>query len=54
MVILPPHPMHTAGGVAKAVIPVIFNSEKPVVIALMGKRLIQEAVERFRATGVPD
>jgi len=54
MVILPPPPMHTAGGVAKAVIPVIFNSEKPVVIALLGERLIQESVERFRAARVPD
>lgn len=54
MVILPPPPMHTAGGVAKAVIPVIFSSEKPVVIALMGERLIQEAVEHFRAARVPE
>lgn len=54
MVILPPPPMHTAGGVAKAVIPVIYTSDKPVVIALMGERLIQEAVEHFRAARVPD
>ncbi len=54
MVILPPPPMHSAGGVAKAVIPVICSSEKPVVIALMGERLIQEAVEHFRAARVPD
>ncbi len=54
MVILPPPPMHTAGGVAKAVIPVIYTAEKPVVIALMGERLIQEAVEHFRAARVPD
>ncbi len=54
MVILPPPPMHTAGGVAKAMIPVIYTAEKPVVIALMGERLIQEAVEHFRAARVPD
>lgn len=54
MVILPPPPMHTAGGVAKAVIPVIYTADKPVVIALMGERLIQEAVEHFRAARVPD
>lgn len=54
MVILAPPPMHTAGGVAKAMIPVIYTAEKPVVIALMGERLIQEAVEYFRATRVPD
>lgn len=54
MVILPPPPMHTAGGIAKAIIPVIYTAEKPVVIALMGERLIQEAVEHFRAARVPE
>lgn len=54
MVILPPPPMHTAGAVAKALIPVIYNSDKPVVVALMGERLIQEAVEHFRAAHVPE
>jgi acetyltransferase len=54
LVILPPPPMHTAGAVAKALIPVIHVAEKPVVIALMGERLIQEAVEHFRAARVPE
>lgn len=54
LVILPPPPMHTAGGVAKAMIPVIYTADKPVVVALMGERLIQEAVELFRAARVPD
>jgi acetate---CoA ligase (ADP-forming) len=54
MVILPPPPMHTAGGIAKAIIPVIYTADKPVVVALMGERLIQEAVEHFRAARVPD
>lgn len=54
MVILPPPPMHTAGAVAKALIPVIHQANKPVVIALMGERLIQEAVEHFRAARVPE
>jgi acetate---CoA ligase (ADP-forming) len=54
MVILPPPPMHTAGAVAKAMIPVIHNADKPVVVALMGERLIQEAVEHFRAARVPE
>jgi acetyl coenzyme A synthetase (ADP forming)-like protein len=54
MVILPPPPMHTAGGIAKAIIPVIYTTDKPVVIALMGERLIQEAVEHFRAAQVPE
>lgn len=54
MVILPPPPMHTAGGIAKAIIPVIYTAAKPVVVALMGERLIQEAVEHFRAAHVPE
>ncbi len=54
MVIFPAPPMATAGGVAKAVIPVIQTSEKPVVIAVMGERMIQEAVEMFRAAKVPE
>lgn len=54
MVILPPPPMYTAGAVAKAVIPIVHSAEKPVVVALMGERLIQEAVEHFRAGRVPE
>jgi len=54
MVILPPPPMHTAAGIAKAIIPVIYTASKPVVVALMGENLIQEAVEHFRAAQVPD
>jgi acetyltransferase len=46
--------MHTTGAVAKTMIPVIHNSDKPVTIALMGERLIQEAVEHFRAARVPE
>jgi acetyl coenzyme A synthetase (ADP forming)-like protein len=54
LVILPPPPMHTAGAVAKKLIPVIHEAGKPVIIALMGERLIQEAVEHFRAAHVPE
>jgi acetyltransferase len=54
MVILPPPPMHTAAGIAKAIIPVIYTASKPVVVALMGENLIQEAVQHFRAAQVPD
>jgi acetyltransferase len=46
--------MHTAGGIAKAIIPVIYTAQKPVIVALMGERLIQEAVEHFRAAHVPE
>lgn len=54
MVILPPPPMHTTAGIAKAIIPVIYTADKPVVVALMGELLIQEAVEHFRAARVPE
>jgi acetyl coenzyme A synthetase (ADP forming)-like protein len=54
LVILPPPPMFTTGAVAKALIPVIHTADKPVILALMGERLIQEAVEHFRAARVPE
>ena len=54
MVIFPTPPMHTAGSVAKALIPVIHQAEKPVVISVMGERLIQEAVEHLRAARIPE
>ncbi len=54
MVILPPPPMESAGGVARAMIPIIYSANKPVVVALMGERMIQEAVEYFRAAQIPD
>jgi acetyltransferase len=54
MVIYPTPPLHTAGAVAKAMIPIIHQAEKPVVISLMGERLIQEAVEHLRAARIPE
>ena len=54
MVILPPPPMYATGGVARAIIPYIYSATKPVVIAVMGERMIQEAVEHFRAAHVPE
>ncbi len=54
LVILPPPPMFSTGAVAKGIIPVIHAGEKPVIVALMGERLIQEAVEHFREARVPE
>ena len=54
MVIYPTPPMFTSGAVAKAIIPVIHSADKPVVVAVMGERLIQEAVEHLRAARVPE
>ena len=52
LLILPPPPMYAAGSVAKAIIPIIYGASKPVVVALMGERMIQEALEHFRAARV--
>lgn len=54
MVIFPTPPMHTAGAVAKALIPIIHQTQKPVVVSVMGERLIQEAVEHLRAARIPE
>ncbi len=54
MVIFPTPPMFTAGAVAKALIPIIHSAEKPVVVSVMGERLIQEAVEHLRAARIPE
>lgn len=54
MVIYPTPPMHTAGAVAKALIPIIHQADKPVVVSVMGERLIQEAVEHLRAARIPE
>ena len=54
MVILPPPPMFSAGAVARAVIPLIQTSEKPVAVVPMGHDLIAEAVAHLRAAKVPE
>lgn len=54
MVISPPPPTSTTGAVCKAMIPIIQVADKPVVVALMGEKLIQEGVELMRAAHIPD
>lgn len=54
LVILPPPPMFSAGAVAKAMLPHIQRTEKPVVVALMGEPLVAEARAHLRAARVPD
>ncbi len=54
LVILPPPPMHTAEDVADELIPIIHDSTKPVVIALMGEHLIKEASVHFRSARVAE
>ncbi len=54
MIIYATPPLFTAGAIAKAIIPIVHGAEKPVVVAVMGERLIQEAVEHLRAARVPE
>lgn len=53
LVILPPPPMFTAEDVAEKLVEVIKPSDKPVVIALLGSTLIQEARSTFERAHVP-
>lgn len=54
IVIYPPPPMHTAGSVARALVPVIHQTDKPVMVTVMGERMIQEAVEILRSAQIPE
>ena len=53
LLILPPPPMFSAMGVAKAIIPIIQAADKPTVVALMGHDLIREARDAFRGAHIP-
>lgn len=53
MVILPPPPMFKAEEVARKVNEVIGKFDKPVVVALLGSTLIEEASNEFREKKVP-
>jgi acetyltransferase len=54
MVIVPPPPISTAGAIARAVTPIAFGAEKPVVVTLMADRMLPEAVECFHSARVPE
>jgi len=53
MVILPPPPMFKAEVVAEKLIEVIIQFDKPVVIALLGSTLVEEARSTFEKANVP-
>jgi acetyltransferase len=53
LIILPPPPMFKAEDVAASLIPLIRSSDKPVVIALMGSTLVEEARKTFQRSNVP-
>lgn len=54
MVISPPPPSSATGMICRLMIPHIQTSDKPVLVVLMGDKLIQEGVEMMRATHVPE
>jgi acetyltransferase len=54
MVIMPPPPTHSAESVCEALVPVIRQSDKPVVVSLMGENLVRRASEVLRAARIPD
>ncbi len=54
LVVLPQPPMYATGAVARAIIPHIHAADKPVLAAVMGEMMIQEAVAHFRAAHVPE
>jgi acetyl coenzyme A synthetase (ADP forming)-like protein len=54
LVILPPPPVDSAEMDAGAMIPLIQASSKPVVLAVMGSRTIQKAIELFRQARIPE
>ncbi len=53
MIILPPPPMYGAEEAASQFIPVIQASSKPVVIALMGSTLVEQARAKFLEARIP-
>ena len=54
MVITPPPPGSTTGAIARGMVPIIQVTDKPVIVVLMGDRLIQEGVEILRAVRIPE
>ena len=54
IVISPPPPASSAGAVAKAILPLIQGTSKPVIPVWMGAKLIQEAVEFSRAVQIAE
>ncbi len=54
LVIIPPPPTYPAEAIAQVLTPLIQASSKPVVIALMGERLIETAASLFRRARIPE
>ena len=54
LVIIPPPPVKTAQEIAQAIIPVLENRQKPVVVALIGDQSVQAAVKPFHLARIPE
>lgn len=54
MVISPPPPAFATGAVARALVPVIQMTQKPVIVVFMGNSLITEGVEILRTVHIPE
>jgi acetyl coenzyme A synthetase (ADP forming)-like protein len=54
LVIIPPPPMGTAEAMAEAIIPLIKQADKPVVLAVIGGNLVSEAARLLRAAHIPE
>jgi acetyl coenzyme A synthetase (ADP forming)-like protein len=54
LVILPPPPNYPAEAVAQVLAPIIRESPKPVVVALMGENLIETAANLLRQEHIPE
>jgi acetyltransferase len=54
LLILPRPPLHPAEAVTQAVIPLIQQAKKPVVVSLMGAQLIQTAAAQLRQARIPE
>jgi acetyl coenzyme A synthetase (ADP forming)-like protein len=53
LLILPPSPIHTTGMIADALLPLMRESAKPVLAALMGSHLVRGAADRLIRADLP-
>ena len=54
LVVFPPPPMFPAEAVVDALVPVVVQAAKPVVVTVMGERAVQVASHRLRTARIPD
>lgn len=54
LVIAPPPPMFEALEVAKAILPIIQQSDKPVVVSFMGSTQVRDAILYFKKHHIPE